>query len=416
MIKRLGLYLKLGATALVVSGATHTAHAAQIDLLVLYDDYSASRMQGEPAVVLKSWQDQINTMYRNSQVDLQLRIVGVERNDFASSDMSQALVNVARSSSVAQIRDRVGADFVTQLHQSGNCGVGYLAVHASYAFNVLGAGCGPAALAHELGHNMGLSHSRAQGDTAGSEYRYALGHGVNGAFGTLMTYEWYYRAAKMSVFSNPRIQCRGYPCGVEEGAQGEADAAKAINNVKDRVAVFRPTKVGGGPVPNPDPTEPEEPTEPNEPNEPTEPTDPEGTVQNGNYLIKVAANGRCLNVNNSRWGMSDVVQWSCTQAPNQQWTLTRQEGDVVKLASTGTQGCLNVVASSRRAGANVIAYRCSERESQQWQLKQVEEGKFQVTARHSGLCLDAGSNANGSSLTQATCSGSDSQRFSFTGL
>ena len=144
MIKRLGHYLKFGATALAVSSAAHTAHAAQIDLLVLYDDFSASRMQGEPAIVLKSWQDQINTMYRNSQVDLQLRIVGVERNNFASSDMTQALTTIARSAAVAQIRDRVGADFVTQLHQSGNCGVGYLSVHPNYAFNVLGAGCGPA--------------------------------------------------------------------------------------------------------------------------------------------------------------------------------------------------------------------------------------------------------------------------------
>ncbi|WP_150304656.1 RICIN domain-containing protein [Pseudomonas saliphila] len=412
MIKRLGHYLKFGVSALVFSSAAHTAHAAQIDLLVLYDDYSASRMQGEPAVVMQAWQDQINTMYRNSQVDLQLRIVGVERNDFASGDMSQALTDVARSSAVAQIRDRVGADFVTQIHQSGNCGVGYLAVHPSYAFNVVGAGCGPAALAHELGHNMGLLHSRAQGDTAGVEFRYGLGHGVNGAFGTLMTYEWYYRASKMSVFSNPRTQCRGYPCGVEAGARDEADATRAINNVKDRLVAFRPTKVGG-PAPDPDPTVP---TDPNEPTDPTEPTDPGATVQNGNYLIKVAANGRCLNVNNSRWGMSDVVQWSCTQATNQQWTLTQLEGDFVKLASTGTQGCLNVVASSTRAGANVIAYRCSVRESQQWQLKQLDEGQFQVTARHSGLCLDAGTNANGSSLTQTSCNGSASQRFSFSGM
>ena len=121
-------------------------------------------------------------------------------------------------------------------------------------------------------------------------------------------------------------------------------------------------------------------------------------------------------MNNSRWGMSDVVQWSCTQAGNQQWTLTKLTGDAVKLTNTGTQNCLNVVASSNRAGANVIAYRCADRASQQWQLKGVENGQYQITAKHSGLCLDAGSDANGSSLTQANCSGSASQRFSFTRL
>jgi len=197
--------------AVAMSGA---AMAAQIDVLLLYDDYSAARMNGEPAVFVKSWQDQINTMYKNSGVDLQLRFSCVERYNSSGNSMDAVLNNNVRSSEVAQIRERCGADFVSQLHQTGNCGIGFMAVDSRYAFNVTAVSCGPAAMAHELGHNMGLNHSRAQGDRSGSLYRYGLGNGVSGVFATLMTYEWYYRAPKLSVFSNPNKQCKGYPCGI----------------------------------------------------------------------------------------------------------------------------------------------------------------------------------------------------------
>ncbi len=412
MDKGINRYLKAGLTALVLGGISQAASAVQIDLLVLYDDASASQLKGEPKVVMKSWQDQINTMYKNSQVDLQLRIVGVEKNNESGSNMDQVLGRIRTSSTVSQIRERVGADFVTQLHQTGNCGIGYLAVDAGWAYNVLGATCGPAALAHELGHNMGLNHSRAQGDTSGTKYRYGLGHGVNGAFGTLMTYEWYYRASKMSVFSNPRIQCRGYPCGVAEGQSGEADAAKAINNVKASLANFRPTKVANGgsdPAPtNPTTPDPQEPTTPN-PN-------PGTTVKDGRYTLKVASSGRCLDIYRSGWGFNNAVEWNCTQAANQQWDITSVGDGFVTLKGASTQACLNVTWSSNQSGANVIQWSCANnRASQQWKV--VPKGnKYQIVARHSGLCLDAPSNSNGGSVVQATCSDAASQRFNLSAM
>ena len=93
---------------------------------------------------------------------------------------------------------------------------------------------------------MGLSHSRTQGDTEGARYKYGLGHGVNNSFGTLMTYSWIYNGKQATVFSNPELDCYGHPCGVKEGDSQQADAAKALNKVKNELAAFQPTKVGGG--------------------------------------------------------------------------------------------------------------------------------------------------------------------------
>lgn len=244
--KRL-LRLLLGTAALLTVIFPGIASAEQIDVLVLYDDYSANVLGGEPAVVMRSWQNQINTFYRSSDVDLTLRIVGVERYNASGANMSRVVENITyRNAEVAQKRNDAGADFVTQLHKTGECGVGWAAVDASYAYNVIGPTCGPMAMAHELGHNMGLNHSRTQGDRSGVVYRYGVGHLQPRDFGTIMTYAEYYWAKWMPVFSNPRIQCNGQPCGVPEGQSDQADAAKAINNVKNRLANFRPTKVSGG--------------------------------------------------------------------------------------------------------------------------------------------------------------------------
>lgn len=396
--------------SLAIGSMSMNVSAAQIDLLVLYDDYSGSRLRGEPSVVMKSWQNQINTMYKNSGVDLQLRIVGVKSYNIGGSNMNGVLTSMRRDSKVAQMRNEVGADFVTQLHKSGNCGIGWMAVDANYAMNVLGASCGPAALIHELGHNMGLNHSRAQGDSGGALYKYALGHGVNGSFGTLMTYEWYYRASKVSVFSNPRNQCKGMPCGVAEGNGNQADAAKALNNVKSRLANFKPTKVAnnGGEAPATNPSTPA--------TNPTTPNNNSGTnTTAGTFLIKSSSSGRCLDLYPSNWGFNDVVQWSCTQGQNQKWVISQKGDGYATLKGAASGACLNVVYSNTRSGANVIQWQCSDRDSQDWKLEKTGN-QYQITARHSGLCLDAGANTNGNSLKQVTCNGSASQKFALTSI
>lgn len=257
-IKKNLLRLGIGLTMALSAGAASAD--TTVDLLVLYDSATSQRFNGQPQTMIQNWVNQTNQMYRNSGVDLQVRLVHTEHFDAPGPDMSSVLQNITRDPAIRQLRDRVGADLVTQIHRTGSCGVAWLAtgrngtlntLAAEYAYSVIGPTCSALVLAHELGHNMGLSHSRAQGDTGGGVFQHGLGHGVRNNFATIMAYPQAYATRQhLQIFSNPKLSCSGMPCGVPAGRPDAADAVSALNAVRTQVAQFRPTRVTGGTPPS----------------------------------------------------------------------------------------------------------------------------------------------------------------------
>ncbi|MBB5211290.1 carbohydrate-binding protein [Microbulbifer hydrolyticus] len=243
-IKRIARYL----SAACLATAAGSTQAATVDLLVLYDQYSSNYFSGDPQTAMANWVNQMNAAYADSQIDLQLRLVGVRHNEEVGADQGAVLNNLRQNGAVQSLRDQLGADFVSQMHTTGACGVGYVAVDRNWTWNVVHPGCGPMVMAHELGHNMGLNHSRRQGDTSGARFGYGVGYGVDNVFVDIMAYEGVFNTTRVNRFSNPNLTCRGYPCGIPVGNPQEAYGALAIHNVRDEIAAFRPTAGTSGPV------------------------------------------------------------------------------------------------------------------------------------------------------------------------
>ena len=82
---------------LVAATSYQPVFAEQVDLLLLYDNFTEDRYNGAPTVTMQSWIDNANAAYADSQVDIQLNLVGLELHNTVSTDMSSTTTHTSHN-------------------------------------------------------------------------------------------------------------------------------------------------------------------------------------------------------------------------------------------------------------------------------------------------------------------------------
>ncbi|WP_290675218.1 reprolysin-like metallopeptidase [Aquabacterium sp.] len=219
--------------------------AGKIDTTItLFMTYSASYVSqwGTEAVArtrLSNLVQLANSAYANSGTGIAFKIVGWAK--VAQADTTpQVVLPAMRADSgsfkgVAAQRRATGgamtvffAPFNTVTSKTNTCGLAYVPGGGAGGMNLFKAQVGTAmfaalndgqangyycemlSLAHELGHNLGNSHDKANSSFAGV-FNYSYGKGVSGQFGTVMSYI----SPRVALFSSPKLTCTAskQPCG-----------------------------------------------------------------------------------------------------------------------------------------------------------------------------------------------------------
>jgi Metallo-peptidase family M12B Reprolysin-like len=295
-----------------------------IDIMVAYTAGMVSRHGSQSGVVarINTLIQFANTSYTGSEVAITLNLVHTVQVSYPDSgDNGTALYQLTGSngqtsvtipeslSGLSTLRNTYGADLVALLRPyqnstHGGCGVAWIGGSnvsnigddAPFGFSVTSSGndtggggnfCSDSAFAHELGHNMGLMHDRANNGTTTATTPcgqfvpcgatvYAFGYTLPSTnIGDIMSYA----TQESPRFASPNLRCSGTTCtiggagsalGVAANTPQEAclttsggcvanqastcstnpstcaDAARALNFTRVKVSQFRPTASSGG--------------------------------------------------------------------------------------------------------------------------------------------------------------------------
>ena len=270
------LYSEEGDQQITAADSTPTT----IDVMILYTPGLASRLGSGLSARLDQLVALSNQAYRDSGIYIDLRLVHTQQVNYSDTTTNDTALNALTQGSdpaltdVVSLRNTYGADLVSLIRpfninaSGGSCGVawvnGYngqsISLFANYGYSVISDGrdvngsnyyCLDLTFAHELGHNMGSVHDRANSSFQGA-YPYSYGYGVSGTFGTVMSYI----NPRIAKFSNPGITCAGgIACGISETTANSANNALSLNNTRQAIANFRAQQVPPSlPPPPPPPT------------------------------------------------------------------------------------------------------------------------------------------------------------------
>jgi peptidyl-Asp metalloendopeptidase len=235
-----------------------------VDVLVVYTKGAADLYAGDPSTRINQVIQFTNQIYADSGLDLQLRIADSMMVDYTDANTGvDALKDITYSQhaafeTVSARRQAAKADMVilyrafnTSQNSCGEAWIGGMNTQGDFSDSELKSYmyahvpinvCGDDATAHELGHNMGLRHSRKQ-DGEGGTFAFALGYGEVNKFTTVMAYQSAfnvdYWTGKVYKFSSPDLDCKGQPCGVDRNDQiNGADSVYSISVTAPQIAAY----------------------------------------------------------------------------------------------------------------------------------------------------------------------------------
>jgi hypothetical protein len=228
---------------------------ADIDVLILYTPGVNTLYADDPLTRIYHLVSVTNQIYVDSGVFIHINAVAIEEIDYSDNVYSNTALNdisfqnSAVFDHIPSRRYELGADMVILLRPyvdgDNSCGIawangsnGSVSNSRDLMYSHASIDCGDYVMAHELGHNMGLMHSRRQ-NSYGATFPFALGYGFNYDFTTVMAYEGVFAASKIYKFSNPSLNCNGKPCGIDKNDPvNGADAVFALNAVRFELEDF----------------------------------------------------------------------------------------------------------------------------------------------------------------------------------
>jgi hypothetical protein len=228
-----------------------------IDVMVVYTADARTAAGGTDGIknLINQGISQTNQGYLNSGVNQRIKLAHSEEVGYSEAGFDWNVTldrlrikNDGYMDGVHNLRDTYKADTVVLLveYSKKYWGLAYKMttlsnIFEAYAFAVVTRkGVTQSyAFPHELGHNMGCAHDRANANEPGA-YPYSYGYQApDYSFRTIMAYDCPNGCTQVNYWSNPDKIYNGLPMGVAEGNPNSADNRKTLNKTAFTVANFR---------------------------------------------------------------------------------------------------------------------------------------------------------------------------------